>query len=198
MGFLDDYEPVEDRLRAFWSEHPTGRVVTELLAHENGDYIVQAFIFTDHEMPAATGLAHDSYDALPQQMKASALETCETSAIGRALANLGYAPKGKRPSREEMSAASGPSDGDLRVAPDVAADASGGEGRDLGEGVDATPPGAPTPDELIALAGTPSKVIAAVNAAVGSSYKVADLRKLTDLERAAGAEFLRSTVKAAL
>jgi hypothetical protein len=31
------------------------------------------------------------------------LENCETSAIGRALANAGYAPKGKRPSREEMT-----------------------------------------------------------------------------------------------
>ena len=31
------------------------------------------------------------------------MENCETSAIGRALANAGYAPKGKRPSREEMS-----------------------------------------------------------------------------------------------
>jgi hypothetical protein len=103
MGFnLADYEPVEDRLREFWKDHPKGRVVTELLAHENADYIVQAFIYTDHEQPAATGLAHDSYDQLPTQMKVSALETCETSAIGRALANLGYAPKGKRPSREEM------------------------------------------------------------------------------------------------
>ncbi len=33
------------------------------------------------------------------------MENCETSAIGRALANAGYAPKGKRPSREEMSEA---------------------------------------------------------------------------------------------
>jgi hypothetical protein len=31
------------------------------------------------------------------------LENCETSAIGRALANAGYAAKGKRPSREEMT-----------------------------------------------------------------------------------------------
>jgi hypothetical protein len=30
------------------------------------------------------------------------LENCETSAIGRALANAGYAAKGKRPSKEEM------------------------------------------------------------------------------------------------
>jgi hypothetical protein len=33
----------------------------------------------------------------------SALENAETSAIGRALASAGYATKGKRPSREEMS-----------------------------------------------------------------------------------------------
>jgi hypothetical protein len=31
------------------------------------------------------------------------LENCETSAIGRALANAGYAAKGKRASREEMT-----------------------------------------------------------------------------------------------
>jgi hypothetical protein len=107
MGFnLADYEPVEDRLREFWKDHPAGRVITELLAWENADYIVKASIYRGDELrdnpPAATGLAHDSYDQLPQQMKVSALETCETSAIGRALANLGYAPKGKRPSREEM------------------------------------------------------------------------------------------------
>jgi hypothetical protein len=107
MGFnLADYEPVEDRLREFWKDHPAGRVVTELLKHDGADYIVKAAIYRGDELrdglPAATGLAHDSYDQLPQQMKVSALETCETSAIGRALANLGYAPKGKRPSREEM------------------------------------------------------------------------------------------------
>ena len=33
----------------------------------------------------------------------SALENCETSAIGRALANVGFAAKGKRASREEMA-----------------------------------------------------------------------------------------------
>jgi hypothetical protein len=45
-------------------------------------------------------------DDLSPNMKSSALEVCETSAIGRALANLGYAPKGKRPSREEMASVS--------------------------------------------------------------------------------------------
>ena len=54
--------------------------------------------------PAATGYAHESVTSRGVNLT-SALENCETSAIGRALANLGYAPKGKRPSREEMAKA---------------------------------------------------------------------------------------------
>ena len=110
MGFMDDYEPVEERLRQFWTDYPTGRIVTKLLSHDlEGDYVVQASIWrtddADAIAPAATGMAHDAARSLPNNMKASALEVCETSAIGRALANLGYAPKGKRPSREEMEKA---------------------------------------------------------------------------------------------
>jgi hypothetical protein len=117
MTFLKDYEPVEDRLREFWGDHPYGRVITELLEHEDGSYIVKASVYVGNELrndpPTATGLAQDSVATLPNNMQASALEVCETSAIGRALANMGYAAKGKRPSREEMlksSGASRPSD----------------------------------------------------------------------------------------
>jgi hypothetical protein len=39
----------------------------------------------------------------PRSLSTSALENCETSAIGRALANAGFAAKGKRASREEMA-----------------------------------------------------------------------------------------------
>ena len=107
MSFLKDYEPVEDRLRDFWEQHPQGRVTTELLHHADGAYIVIARVYRGDELrdnpPAATGLARDAVDELAANLKNSALEICETSAIGRALANLGYAAKGKRPSREEMS-----------------------------------------------------------------------------------------------
>ena len=50
----------------------------------------------------ATGYAEETVSSRGVN-QTSALENCETSAIGRALANAGYAPKGKRPSREEMS-----------------------------------------------------------------------------------------------
>ncbi len=107
MAFnLSDYEPVEDRLRQFWEECEAGRVATELVVHTETHYIVKADVWRDinDAAPAATGYAHESVTSRGVNLT-SALENCETSAIGRALANLGYAPKGKRPSREEMAKA---------------------------------------------------------------------------------------------
>lgn len=156
-NYLDDYEPVEDRLRKFWKDFPSGRVYTEIVGAADGDYIVKAALYRGDELrdsiPAATGLAHDSTANLPANMEASALEVCETSAIGRALANMNYAAKGKRPSREEMSKASPAPSGTKAatgmIPPKEAAAAGatvvGGEGTFAnGEGAsDPTPPAAP-------------------------------------------------------
>lgn len=110
MGFLDDYEPVEERIRAFWRDHPKGRLVTQLVqpAHEAGQrWIVKASAHrADEREPAGTGYAFE-VDGAGNVNRTSALENCETSAVGRALAQLGYAAKGARPSREEMAKAAG-------------------------------------------------------------------------------------------
>lgn len=101
---LDDYETVETRLAKFWSEHPEGRVHTDLIAYSDTQFIVKAAVFFDRtdERAVAHGLAEETVTTKGVNMT-SALENCETSAIGRALANCGYATKGQRPSREEMA-----------------------------------------------------------------------------------------------
>jgi len=104
MGFnLDDYEPVEVRLAKYWEEYPDGRVETELLEASKDRFIVMARIYrTEADAKAwTTGIAEETV-AQRGVNQTSALENCETSAIGRALANAGYATKGKRPSKQEM------------------------------------------------------------------------------------------------
>ncbi len=104
MFNLADYEPVEVRLEKFIKDYPDFRISTELEVIEAARYIVKAYLFktaTD-SVAWATGLAEETVTSRGVN-QTSALENCETSAIGRALANAGYAPKGKRPSREEMT-----------------------------------------------------------------------------------------------
>ena len=104
MFNLADYEPVEVRLEKFIKDYPDFRISTELEVIESHRYVVKAYLFktaTD-SVAWATGLAEETVTSRGVN-QTSALENCETSAIGRALANAGYAPKGKRPSREEMT-----------------------------------------------------------------------------------------------
>ena len=92
------------RLEKFIKDYPTFRISTELEVVEATRYIVKAYLYKDAKdsVAWATGYAEETVTNRGVN-QTSALENCETSAIGRALANAGYAPKGKRPSREEMT-----------------------------------------------------------------------------------------------
>jgi hypothetical protein len=104
MFNLEDYETVEERLIKFWKDHEDGQIHTKLLEHSSGRFIVEASIYRTEAdaRPWTTGLAEETIQGRGVNAT-SALENCETSAIGRALANAGYATKGKRASREEMT-----------------------------------------------------------------------------------------------
>lgn len=118
MSFLDDYEPVVERLAKFWDDHPSGRVWTELVVAgtDPGQLVVfRAAVYKAlmDDWPWATGFAHQRLLGEPPTGRygkanesapewTSPYEVCETSALGRALANAGYATKGKRATREEM------------------------------------------------------------------------------------------------
>lgn len=104
MFNLADYETVESRLEKWNGEYPDGRIETELIEASNTRFIVMAKLFKTEAdaKPCSTGLA---FEVISEKgvNSTSALENCETSAIGRALANAGFAAKGKRASREEMA-----------------------------------------------------------------------------------------------
>ena len=103
MFNLDDYETVEERLIKYWKDHPDGQIHTEIMESTASRFIVKASVFRTEADPRpwTTGLAEETVQGRGVNAT-SALENCETSAIGRALANAGYATKGKRASREEM------------------------------------------------------------------------------------------------
>lgn len=108
---LDDYETVESRIKKFYELHPDGRIVTEWennFEEVNGSrtWVVKTTIFLDagdqaNKLPKATGYATETDGTGGANSAGAALENCETSSIGRCLANLGLSGN-KRASREEM------------------------------------------------------------------------------------------------
>jgi hypothetical protein len=104
MAFLpNDYEPVDSRVHKFWETFPNGRIHTEIVLINETEIVIKASVFTDRDDPRAASIdfAQETRNSSPVN-KHSFVENCSTSAIGRALATLGYSTKGKRPSREEM------------------------------------------------------------------------------------------------
>lgn len=105
---LDDYETVHQMLIRTHSEYKTARVLTFNKTPEgvfdSYTFLAELYLNDTDTRPHATGWANEVIGSSPVN-RTSAMENCETSAIGRAINNsilvLGK-PTNNRPSREEM------------------------------------------------------------------------------------------------
>ena len=106
----DNYAPVDDRIAEFYRDHPEGSVRTFLRHHDEQQVIFEAQVYRIPEEVEkgiyTSGFARE-VEGAGSVNRTSHVENCETSAIGRALANLGYSghvdgQRAPRPSREEM------------------------------------------------------------------------------------------------
>ncbi len=107
-----NYETVNDRIKRFYAEHADGRIACDLISdtRELGTVICKASVYLSAAdqagaLPRGTGIASETFGDGNFVNRGSHIENCETSAIGRALANAGYSGKAERASREEMEKA---------------------------------------------------------------------------------------------
>ena len=99
---LNDYVQVNERIEEFYEKYPEGSIQTEIITNENGMVIFKAYAYRNNEdTKPATGHAMEK-EGSSYINKTSHIENCETSAVGRALAMLGFEIKKSVASREEV------------------------------------------------------------------------------------------------
>lgn len=90
-GFnLKDYVDVAERIGAFYERYPEGSIQTEMVRLDGDLVVFKATVYRDREDPhPTTGWAYER-EGVGYVNRTSFIENCETSAIGRALANLNF------------------------------------------------------------------------------------------------------------
>jgi hypothetical protein len=92
MGFLDNYEDVNARIKRFRSEFPSGRLVAyiEDIDIIKGTILVKAEAYREYEdnVPSAVDYAFGNVSTYPNNMKKWFIEDTITSAYGRVIGLL--------------------------------------------------------------------------------------------------------------
>lgn len=124
---LSDYDEVPVRIRAFYADHPEGRLLSRTIlsgenvgrthrfeTDEDGQrwVVVVADVFrtADDTHPAGTGTARDPFPGRTPYTRNSEVENAETSAWGRALSAAGYPGKSVASAEEIKTARDGDPD----------------------------------------------------------------------------------------
>lgn len=105
MGFLDNYEDVNSRIKRFRAEHPSGRLVAyiEDINLDKGTILIRAEAYREFEdhVPSAVDYAYGNVASLANNMKRWLVEDTVTSAYGRVIGLLSPSDGG-RPTRQDM------------------------------------------------------------------------------------------------
>lgn len=103
-GFnLDNYVPVEDRIEAFYAQHPEGSIQTEIAYLDPLLVVVRATVYRAPDDPRpTTGHSQMCIPGKTPYTKDSEVENAETSAVGRALALMGFEVRRGVASRQEV------------------------------------------------------------------------------------------------
>jgi len=101
-----EYATVAYRLTCFRQLHPDGQIVTTLEKDDDGVIVMKSEIWLDRSdgFPIATGWAEEVRGS-SNINKTSALENCETSAVGRALGFAGFGSAEQIASADEVEVA---------------------------------------------------------------------------------------------
>ena len=104
MGFLDNYETVNQKVQRLHATWPTNRIETSIIdwSPEKGYILIECRIYRryEDEKPAAIDYAHGMVGAYNPQMKRWYIEDTVSSAIGRAASVV--LGSDEKPTRENM------------------------------------------------------------------------------------------------
>jgi hypothetical protein len=119
MGFLDNYEDVNARIKRFRAEFPSGRLVAyiESFDIEKGTILVRAEAYREYEdnVPSAIDYAFGNVATYPQNMRKWMVEDTITSSYGRVIGLLTPSLEhSSRPTAQDMQKVETlPADADL-------------------------------------------------------------------------------------
>ena len=123
-----EYITVAERVADFHKNHKENRsIITEIIQFKDGVVVVKAVVKTGDDV--FTGHAYEDIGSTKINTT-SALENCETSAIGRALASAGYIATEFASADELVNALSKQANGVTNIAPKAQTDFSNDKWRD--------------------------------------------------------------------
>lgn len=99
-----NYKLIVQRVNEFRQAHPEFGVETEVLHHDEIRIVAQVRIFDEQGRIRGSGVAEE-FRKTSRINQTSAMENCETSAFGRALASMGFGGDVSYASAEEVAGA---------------------------------------------------------------------------------------------